>query len=316
MPTVSVIIPTYNGGKYICQTINSILSQEYLDYEILVVDDGSEEDMLAILSSFGDKIKYVHKKRSGPADTRNYGIRLSVGEYIAFLDHDDIWWPNKLKVQVDIMDSNPNCSLVYSYPELIDADGNKIINEPPSYFPSGNVFYDFIKYNRITTFSATLIRRSIFEQTGLLDDSPEVLTCDDYDLWLRIADISEVIYSPGRLVQYRIHPGNLVKNYDQNLKAHIYVLNKALNNSLSINTISISEVAKYKSCNMHKAYKYFASIYYWNGDIIKAKELYAKAIKIKYNDIISVYYFILCHLPNKFLSFVRAIKQKISQIKS
>lgn len=310
-PTVSVIIPTYNGGKYICQTIESVLNQSFTDIEILVVDDGSDECLSDLLSPYSKQIQYIYNKRSGPAASRNIGIRMSRGTYIALLDHDDLWHPDKLKVQVDILDKNPHCALVYCYPTLIDADGKTIPNEGPSVFPRGNVILDFLQSNRITTFSATLIRRSILDTTGLLDESPEVMTCDDYDMWLRIADISEVLFSPGDLVHYRIHAGNLLKNYDQNLEAHLFVIRKTLADSVRLKLLPTTLVRKVSRENLYSKYRYFALVhYYGHGGVKKARRLFWKVICLKPFVLSNIAYLLICNLPNSLRIYARRNKQR------
>lgn len=297
-PTVSVIIPTYNGRNYVCQAIDSVLDQTYTDYEILVIDDGSDEDITPLLAKYGDRVQYFYKSNSGPADTRNFGLKRSKGKYISFLDHDDLWHPDKLKVQAEILDHNPDCSLVYCYPSLIDADGRKIPSERPSHFPSGRVFLDFLRRNRITTFSASLIRRDIFDVVGLLDDSPCVTICEDYDLWLRIADVSEVLFTPEDLVLYRVHPGNLVRNYDTNLNSHLYVLNKALAASATLKKLPGKEVAKIKREHLYNKLLQFAFVHYYKtGDSRKARDLFSKSLLAKPYDLKPVPYLILSCLP-------------------
>ena len=101
MPKVSVIIPTYNRAHYICETIDSILAQTYRDYEIIVVDDGSADNTRKVLQKYDGKVRYFYQKNRGPSAARNFGISQSQGEYIAFLDDDDLWTENKLELQID-----------------------------------------------------------------------------------------------------------------------------------------------------------------------------------------------------------------------
>ena len=128
MPKVSVNITCFNSEKFIRETLSSVLSQTYGDFEVIVMDDGSTDGTGSIVKSFSDaRIKYFYKKNEGLAETRNKAFEASGGEYIAFLDHDDIWQPDNLQIKVDILRQNPDCSLVYSYPILIDFSGNILI---------------------------------------------------------------------------------------------------------------------------------------------------------------------------------------------
>lgn len=310
-PIVSVIIPTYNGGKYICQTIESVLNQTFSDIEILVVDDGSSEDLSVLLQPYAGQIQYIYKNNSGPADTRNAGIKLSRGKYIALLDHDDLWHRDKLKVQVELLEKNPLCALVYSYPTLIDGDDRIIPHERPTRFPSGRVFLDFLQRNWITTFSAALFKREILDTVGLLDDSPQALICDDYDLWLRIADVAEVIFAPGDLVQYRVHAGNLAKKHDQHLSADLFVFEKALANSKTLQN-DPSRIGAIRTEHLYHKYRRFAFIYYYKaGDVTKARQLLWKMIRLKPQEIGHLRYLLAWYAPESIKELVRKITRRV-----
>jgi glycosyltransferase involved in cell wall biosynthesis len=296
--TVSVIIPTHNGAKYICQTIESALAQTFVPLEVLVIDDGSNEGVAELLAPFGRQIRYVYIARAGPAAARNIGIKLSKGKYIALLDHDDVWHRENLRCQVDVLERLPQCSLVYSYPTLIDASGNEIDNKAPSYFPTGNVVLEFLQQNRITTFSATLIRRSVFDSVGLLDESPQVMTCDDYDMWLRISDVSEVQYVPGNLVQYRMHDGNLIRHGEQNVDAHSYVVEKAMANSVRLKPLPERLVKRCARKSVYGRCRHFALFYlYQMRDPTIARKLFWKAWKLEPFVFSNLRFLVLCSVP-------------------
>lgn len=113
-PKVSVVIPMYNASRFICETIQSVLNQSYTDYEIIVVDDGSTDNSLASLDKYRGQIRILTKTNGGPASARNEGINAAGGEFIAFLDADDIWLPNKLAVQVEYMGGHPDIGFSYA----------------------------------------------------------------------------------------------------------------------------------------------------------------------------------------------------------
>lgn len=311
-PKVSVIIPTYNGSKYLAKTIESVINQTFKDIEIIVVDDGSDECLFPVLSLFSQQIRYIRIERSGPAAARNIGIKLAKGEYISLLDHDDLWHRDKLKVQVEILENNSQCSLVYCYPGLIDAEGNIIKNQAPSEYPSGNVFIDFVIKNRITTFSATLIRKNIFNVIGFLDESSEAMTCDDYDIYLRISDVSKVHFSPSDLVSYRLHPGNLLKNYDQYLRAELFVLKKVLRYSVTIKELSATQVNNIMQEHLYKTYTNFAFKHYYSlGGKLKARDMFWKLIFLKPYVMKNFIYLMVCYLPDNILFYLRRLKHKL-----
>lgn len=247
------------------ETIKSALAQDYGHTEIIVVDDGSPTDTAETISEFGSQVRLLVQENAGPGAARNYGARESRGEFIAFLDHDDLWAPRKISEQLAAFTRNPDCGLAYCYPVLMDERGVEIPNEPPAAFPSGNVFEDFIKRNRITTYSATMVRRSAFFAVGGIDDSLDLLTCDDYDLWLRLAAHFQVEFIAGPLVFYRIHPGNLLNNHQTNMDAHLYAMEKCRNLILENN--DLARDFDYESAiaeNENRLYRKFAMLFYYD----------------------------------------------------
>ncbi len=311
-PLVSVIIPTYNGTRYLAETVKSAINQTYSETEIIVVDDGSEEDIFRVLEPYSEYIKLFRIRNSGPAAARNFGIRNSKGKYIALLDHDDLWAPNNLEVCVSIMELHPNCGLVYSYPELIDENGTVIPNERPSYFPSGWVFKDFLLRNRITTFSCTLIRRKVFEEIGYLDESRKVMTCDDYNLWLRISLNYHVLFSEAVTVSYRIHPGNLAKNLNQNLSAHLVVFDRIIREALRKQVLNISEANEIVREHLLDRFRYFAFRYYYElGDYREARKLFARILLLRHINVETLVYYFLCLLPSWLRGSLKSLKKNL-----
>lgn len=125
---VSVIIPTYNRAEFISDAIESVLNQTFEDYEIIIVDDGSTDNTKQIVQSYTSKVKYYYQEQSGVSSARNYGIKAATGEYIAFLDSDDQFLPQKLEKQVEVLENNPRIGIVYS-PHIIwhpESDEKKV----------------------------------------------------------------------------------------------------------------------------------------------------------------------------------------------
>src|SRR3990170_2838516 len=114
MPKVSVIIPTYNREKYIVETLQSVFAQTFTDYEVIVIDDGSTDNTADVLRPYLDRIVYIRKPNGGQGSARNVGIKVAKGEYIAFLDSDDLWMPEKLELQVKYLDNNKDAGLVFT----------------------------------------------------------------------------------------------------------------------------------------------------------------------------------------------------------
>ncbi|MBV5339625.1 MAG: glycosyltransferase family 2 protein [Deltaproteobacteria bacterium] len=312
---ISVVIPTYNGSKYILSTVLSALSQTYSPVEIIVVDDGSTEDMAAVLNPVIGHINYIRQENSGPAAARNHGILVSKGEYIAFLDHDDHWLPENLTDKMAVMKNNPECAMVYSYPELIDGSGMALRQEYPLIFPSGEVFEEFLLSNRITTFSATLIRKNIFEMVGMLDERPEITCCDDYDMWLRIADVDKIIFSPDRNVKYRLHEQNLLKNHNLSFCSHLNVFEKALNECSTVSQISQKKLSKIVNEHLYNKYWSYAFKFYYDMCNYKmTRNLLWHCVLSKPFNFRNWIYLLLCSLPSSFITSLRSAKSFVKMI--
>ena len=188
MPKVSVIIPTYNREKFVARAIQSVLDQTYQDYEIIVIDDGSKDNTKDALKPFDHKIRYFFQENSGISRARNRGIQESVGEYIAFLDSDDRWIPEKLAIQVEILDQNKNVGIVYSKMIILDEQGNPCGFKPEE--KTGKNFLELMEIRGDIATSTVITRKECFEKVGKFDlDLPPM---EDFDMWLRIAKFYEV----------------------------------------------------------------------------------------------------------------------------
>ena len=181
MSKVSIIIPTFNRSDYITTALDSVLAQTYKDYEIIIIDDGSSDDTKEVLKPYQDNIHYFYHDNKGIPATRNKGIREATGDFIAFLDSDDYWLPEKLERQIECFCKNSHYGMVATRCSSITPDGRLRKKNRPG--KSGWVLIDLFKANFIRTSSA-MIKKECFEKVGLFDESlPE---CEEYDLWLRI----------------------------------------------------------------------------------------------------------------------------------
>jgi glycosyltransferase involved in cell wall biosynthesis len=203
MPKVSVIIPTYNRASLLRHAIESVLGQTYDDYELIIVDDGSTDNTAEVVArNSSDKIIYVHQQNRGRSAARNHGIRIATGEYIAFLDSDDMFLSAKLESQVKVLDDNPAIGLVYSHAKNVDENGDFLAYHYEGDF-SGRIYPEmlFIKNNLITT-PTVMVRASILSEVGGFDETLHI--CEDLDLWRRIARCHEVAQIPTALALIRI----------------------------------------------------------------------------------------------------------------
>jgi glycosyltransferase involved in cell wall biosynthesis len=205
MPQVSVIIPTRNRSDFLRAALSSVLKQTYQNFEIIVVDDASTDDTATVVASFNDeRIRFLqHETNKGGSAARNTGIHASKCDYIAFLDDDDEWLPDKLRKQMEVLvASPPEVGGVYTGCLDVDKASGKVIRQR---IPTkrGNLFRDLLIQNCVGGTSTMLLRKVCFQQVGLFDES--LPRSQDYDLWIRISQefLFECVQEP--LFKYNIH---------------------------------------------------------------------------------------------------------------
>jgi glycosyltransferase involved in cell wall biosynthesis len=208
-PKVSVIIPAYNSEPYIAKTLGSVLAQTCDNYEVIVVDDGSSDGTLRIAKSFEPRIKVLTKQNGGPASARNLAISHAQGDYLAFLDSDDLWVEDKLERQIAFLNENRDVGLVYGEAlTFTENDGEKKIGERIGYTTDPSfrllLFGDYIPN------STVMIRRACIEKAGPLNESRKLIGVEDYEYWMRIAKHFRMAGIPRALAYYRIREGNLM----------------------------------------------------------------------------------------------------------
>ena len=207
-----MVIPTFNRAKYISEAIDSVLNQTYKDFEITVVDDGSTDNTKEVLSPYMDRIKYVCQENKGCASARNLGIRNSEGDYLVFLDADDLLEPKKLEVQVPILENNPEVGFVYSdgY-DFAEGDKSKFrLNPAIGRNASSSEFARLFFFNTNVYFTSTLIRRKCLEDVGFFDET--LSHHEDGDMLLCIALKWEVRFSNYPSVKQRHHSARKSSN--------------------------------------------------------------------------------------------------------
>jgi len=191
MPEVSVVIPAFNAGRFINRTINSVLAQTYKDYEVIVVDDGSTDNTAEAVKSYGSKVQYIHQANAGDGLARNTGIKAAKGRWVAFLDHDDEWLPEKLALQMNMLSSNPD--LRWCGTNRYQSDGQRcavVADSRKVEIKLGGRDY-FENYFRAVAdgvcsviTSTLMIRKDVFAQVGMFGNW---MRCADLDMWWRIA---------------------------------------------------------------------------------------------------------------------------------
>lgn len=205
LPTVSIIIPTFNRAHYIGDAINSILAQTYSSWELLIVDNGSTDNTEAVVRSFektDSRVHYIREDRKGVSRARNTALERALGRYIAFLDDDDLYLPEKLKIQKEYLDAHPKVDFVYGQIEIINTRGELLWVDPKKPVLT---FTDLFEESGIRI-QSVMCRKSCFDSLGGFD---ETLTMgEDYDLWLRIAAKHRFEYLAVPFVRMRFHDTN------------------------------------------------------------------------------------------------------------
>lgn len=209
MPRVSVVIPAYNSMTYLPETVESVLQQTFTDFEVLIVDDGSADAIEQWAATIADsRVRFVRQSNQGVSVARNLGITQAQGEYIAFLDADDLWECSKLEKQVRYMENHPTIGLVHSWVTLIDAK-SRPLNKQLTSTAEGTVWQSLIIRNAIACCSV-LVRRECFATAGLFD--PLIRSAEDWEMWIRIALHYPIGLMREPLARYRVLPTSKSKN--------------------------------------------------------------------------------------------------------
>lgn len=212
IPTISVVIPTYNHARFLAQAIESALAQTLAPHEVIVVDDGSTDATTEVLSRFGTIIRVIRQHNSGVSMARNAGAFAATGEYLAFLDADDEWLPGKLEKQLWCFACDPKLGLVHCGVEEINAEGVTLGYRRDGL--AGDVLPEFLLFRRSIILgggSGVLIPRGVFDKVAGFDG--RLSTAADWDLYCRIAARYRVGFAPEVLLRYRLHGSNMHTNF-------------------------------------------------------------------------------------------------------
>lgn len=205
-PKVSINLCCYNSEKYLCETLDSIVNQTYKDWELIIINDGSSDSTESIIHEYikqGYPIIYHYQENKGLGFSRNEALKRSRGEFIAFIDHDDIWLPEKLSMQVAFFKRNPEIDFLYSNFFMLDQGKSKKYLAYRKLQPSGFVFEPFL-YRYAVGILTVLVRKKVFDKLdGLFDDKLKL--SEEYDVFMRILHDVKASYMAEPLAIYRIH---------------------------------------------------------------------------------------------------------------
>ncbi len=210
MPLFSVIIPSYNRYNSLIKAIDSVLSQTFNDFELIVIDDGSSDETSNIIDEYPKQLKYIKQPNLGVSKARNTGILNSNSQYTAFLDSDDVWLPEKLEEQYNYIKGNPE-TRVNQTDEIWIRNGKRVNPKKKHGKIYGDIFIESLDLCLISP-SAVVLENSVFEKYGVFDENMPV--CEDYDLWLRVTSEEPVgLVNKKLMKRYGGHDSQLSRRY-------------------------------------------------------------------------------------------------------
>jgi glycosyltransferase involved in cell wall biosynthesis len=309
-PKVSVILTTYNGSSrgYLKAAIESVLNQSFRDFELLIIDDGSSDRTAEECRKYleNDRVKYIFQENKGLAGARNTGISSSFGEFICFLDDDDIWKPEKLNKQLAFIQNRlsgvDNWGLIFTWLELIDEQGEVISYR--GHHREGQLYRSLLFGNTVDAPSSVLIRREVFDNVGLFDEFFE--NCQDWDMWLRISKEYLIFPVKEYLVQHREHKKRISFDNEKVFHYEKAVIEKALASAPA----DISPRAIYASCYMNRSISYFAADQYqqFREMLMKGAKLSLKPIRLEH-----ILLFLLSLFGRRSAHLCRSVKRFVQQ---
>jgi glycosyltransferase involved in cell wall biosynthesis len=270
---VSVVMPAYNVAPFIATSVESVLQQSFTDLELIVVDDGSVDGTADRLSGFRDpRLRVIRQANSGSAAARNSGILLASGQYMGFLDADDLWAPTKLETHIGFLERHPDVDLTFSRSEIIDENGDS--TGRTSYPASGEVsFQKLLTENVVNNGSAVVMRRGALDQAGYFD--ADLNACVDLDLWLRVALLRpRNIYCLDELLtKYRMRSGQVTKDWRRMETAWMKMFAK-------VGHAAGTQVKPVADKSYAKFSRYLSYIAYENHDYANSAKLLLRALRL------------------------------------
>jgi len=227
--SVSVIIPTFNRAHLVKDAIRSAVVQTVSPLEIVVIDDGSTDDTAQQLADLASELPlplvYVRQENAGGNVARNRGVKAAQGAYVAFLDSDDVWHPDKLEKQLAALDARPEAGAVYCGLREVEVESGRVLSEPNRAYPAGDLVAKLLVSDVTAPTSTYVVRRSVMEAAGYFDESLEAR--QDWDMWIRVARQVPIAVVPEALVDFRHHAGpRTVTDPERELRAYRRIMDK------------------------------------------------------------------------------------------
>jgi len=326
MPKVSVIIPTFNRANYICQAIDSVLAQTYQDFEIIIIDDGSADNTKKVLSKYESTIKYYYQGNKGVSVARNRGIQEARGEWIAFLDSDDIWLPEKLHWQHEILEMHPSINFIFTDLEQFNESGvvrtsmmrsqsqqpkgsfkRKILDEEFNNggILIGNLYEEMLLLGNIPSTPTVIVKKICLEEVGFF--SEDLSIAEDSELWLRISSKYSMLYFNKITVRARVSDEGLSGTLDRRSYRYRewdgHMLEIHLKGCLKSQKSLIKK-------RIAQSYRIVAWGYFDNNKLKEAQRLFLRSLNYNIFQIKVYLYLAVLLLPGKIINIIKRIKRQ------
>jgi glycosyltransferase involved in cell wall biosynthesis len=269
-PKVSVVVPTFNRGRLLARALQSVLAQTEQSFEVFVVDDCSPDDEPSrVVASFGDARLHYRRMptQQGPAAARNVGLRLGCGPYVAFLDDDDEWLPEKLARQSMVLEQSPRevggiCTARFT---IDRTTGTAVTTRWPHEEFERPLC---LSLNNAITTSSLLVKRECFDAVGEFDEDPSLASSEDFDMWLRISQAYRFTYLDEPLVRYFIHGDQFMTDYGKRARAHARILEKH------------AALFRLEPRMLSGSYVDLGALCCYTGDVARARTMFCEAIRL------------------------------------
>lgn len=303
MPAVSVIVPTYNYARFIRDCLDSIFSQTFKDLEVIVVDDGSTDNTEEVLEKYRGDIHYIHQENKGLPAARNRGIRSAQGEFLAFLDSDDLWLPGKLEEQIRVLRKDTDMGIVFSDASAFSEEGviqESILKEEDICI--GQCFQRLFMGNYLVM-PTVVIRKKCLDKSGMFDES--LTAVEDYDLWLRISVFYRVGFVDKVLAMYRVHPSNMSRDFCRLLDNEIRVIRKVIEQYPDF----VKKMGRKVPARLCTLFNQYGLEWIRKGETRQAKKNFMKAIKARSWQLKSYYYLLATMAGRRGFERLRGFKR-------
>jgi glycosyltransferase involved in cell wall biosynthesis len=264
-PLVSVIIPTYNRADLVSEAIDSVLAQTYKNIELIVVDDGSTDNTKERIMRYEDKLKYFYIENSGNANARNYGISKARGDYIAFLDHDDVWYPDRINTLVAFLEKNHDFGAMLSEVEFVDMKCNRLsCTNYSKDFPDNGDVLPYLLKKLLGLFSNLIVRKDVITRVGEIDEA--LKAASDIDYLFRIAVYYKIGLHSKPLMKYRKTDTSFSNNLYTKNRLRVFAKFEKLYPELALNH---KKIIQNTLSNIHLCY---AKDLMWHRYLKKSRE--------------------------------------------